>query len=274
MGRIVIFRACGDRLERLPVEADTLDEATLRTGHGVYSVLRVYPGGRVLRLDRHLDRMRRSAAVLDAPYPLADGWLRAALRRAVQAGGLEAPRLRLTVPFDAPDSALIALEPFSPPPAALYEQGVRVALVEAHRDSPRAKNSRFIEQRQRIEAARAAGVYETLLCSDGLLLEGTSSNFYGLLDGVLYTAGEGVLEGVARSILLEVAPAVLPLGLTAVRCADAPRLSEAMLTSASRGIVPIVQIGEAVIGGGVPGPIYRALRERYDALVERELEPL
>ena len=75
---VVVFRARGDTLTRLPVEAASLDEATLLTGHGTYSVFRLYPGRRVLRIGCHLERMRRSAVGLGHPYPLTDEWLRGA----------------------------------------------------------------------------------------------------------------------------------------------------------------------------------------------------
>lgn len=271
---VVVFRARGDTLTRLPVEAASLDEATLLTGHGTYSVFRLYPGRRVLRIGCHLERMRRSAVGLGHPYSLTDEWLRGATRRAVAAAGFEMPRVRLTVPYEAPDAAIIALEPFEPPPSHLVDQGVRVAVSRLQRENPRVKDSRFIETRQRLREAQG-DAYEVLLCDeDGAILEGTTSNFYAVRNGALYTAGEGVLEGVSRSILLEVAPTILPVFMRPVRLDDLPEVREAMLTSASRGVVPIVQIGDARIGPGVPGPVTARLRARYDAQVEAELEPL
>jgi branched-chain amino acid aminotransferase len=275
MGRIAAFRAQGDDLEPLTLNADTLDEATLQTGHGVYSVFRLYPGRRVLRLPHHLERMRASAQLLGFPFLHSDAWLRTAVRQAVEASELEMPRVRLTIPFADPDSALILLEPFSPPSAEVYERGVRVNLAHSRRQMPRAKDSRFIETRRKLAVEHDGGAFEVILCrEDGALLEGTSSNFYAVLDGVLRTAGDDVLEGIARSILLEVAPAVLPVVLEPVQVDDLSHLSEAMLTSASRGVIPIVQIEGTVIGDGRPGPFTAQLRARYDQQVERELEPL
>ena len=68
--------------------------------------------------------------------------------------------------------------------------------------------------------------------------------------------------------------AVLPVVLNPIHVDDLPKISEAMLTSSSRGTVPIVQIRGVVIGDGPPGPVARALRTAYDAQVEQELEPL
>jgi len=275
MSTITIFHATNGELELLPVQASSLDDATLQTGHGVYAVFRVYPGLRVLHLGRHLERMRESAALLGQPYALADEWLRAVLRRAMQASGLADARVRITVPYTDPGTALIALEPFERPDPTLYAQGVRVGLAQYRRERARVKDSRFIEKRIELQRALGDGFYEILLQDEqGCILEGTSSNFYAVLDGALFTAAEGVLWGVARRLILEEAPAILPVRFQPVRVEDLPHLSEAMLSSASRGPVPIVAIGDQIIGAGQPGPVFAALRAAYDARVERELEPL
>ncbi len=278
MPAILIYHAHADALDLLPIEAASLDEATLKTEHGVYTVMRIYPGRRVLRIDHHLARMRRSAALLDSPYPLTDEWLRGMMRRAVtdaESQGVAESRVRLTVPFTDPDSALILVEPFQPPPASTYERGVEVGLVDDRRDAPKAKNTRFIERRQQIVAAQTHTFYEILLCApDGTILEGASSNFYAVLDRDLHTAEEGVLHGIARGMVLEVAEGLIPVNRTPVHPDEIAHLSEAMLSSASRGVIPIVKIGDTVINGGEVGPIARALRARYDGLVEAELEDL
>lgn len=274
MGSIIMFRARGDELARVSVEADSLDEATVRTGHGIYTVFRLYHNCQVLRFDHHLNRLRQSAAELDRSFHHSDDWLRAMTRRAVDESGIDMPRIRLVIPFDDPDALFITLEPFAPQPAAVYARGVHLGLAEAPRERPEAKDSRFIETRRDIKRMQP-GVYEVLLCEpDGRLLEGTSSNFYAVLDGVLRTAGSGVLAGIARSVLLEVAPPVLPVTLEAVQMADLPHISEALLTSSSRGVVPVTQIGEQRIGDGRPGPITAQLGAAYDTQVEAELEPL
>lgn len=255
--------------------AATLDEATLATGHGVYAVFRIYPGMKVLALAGHLERMRRSAALLGQPYPLGDSWLRARLRDASTAAGYTSARVRLTVPYDEPDSAIISIEPFTPLAADILARGVGVGVAQAHRDQPLAKDSRFVEKRGALREQAGGDAYEILLAGDdGSLLEGMSSNFYAVIDGVLRTAGEGVLEGIARRLVLQVAEEILPVSLNPVTLADIPALSEAMLTSASRGPVPIVTIGDQRVGDGAPGPVFRAIRAAYEQLESRLLEDL
>ena len=96
---------------------------------------------------------------------------------------------------------------------------------------------------------------------------------FAVKEGVLHTAGEGVLEGITRSIVLEEAAQILPIRLEPVRLADLPSLSEAFITSASREVVPVVSVDGVPIGRGQPGPIARDLLDRYRQRVRQEIAP-
>jgi D-alanine transaminase len=62
--------------------------------------------------------------------------------------------------------------------------------------------------------------------------------------------------------------------LEPVRVDDLDAVSEAMITSASRGVMPIVEIDGRPAGDGRPGPIFKALRVRYNIRLQAEMEPL
>jgi hypothetical protein len=109
-----------------------------------------------------------------------------------------------------------------------------------------------------------------MLAEDGAVLEGLSSNFYGVLAGVLRTEQERVLPGVTRSLVIELAVGLLPMAPVPVRREELPELQEAFLTSVSRGIVPVVRIDDVVVGGGHPGPATQELMRRLAERVEQE----
>jgi branched-chain amino acid aminotransferase len=275
MSKVLVYRASGDALEQLPVEANTLDEATLQTGHGVYTVMRTYPGMKVVRFAQHYERLRESARLLGESFALDEEWIRQALRRSIEESGLDLVRARLTVPYGEPDALIMALEPFTPPPPELYSQGVRVGLAEGQREWPLAKDSHFIEWRKALLAGQPPGVFEVILYNaEGLISEGVGSNFYAVIDGKLRTARDGMLEGIARSILLDVVAQVAPIELRRIRLEELAKASEALLTSASRSVIPVVQVGDVTINDGKPGPVAAALKSKYDHRIERELEPL
>ncbi len=275
MSPITTFRAEGVKLELVPLDASSLDESTLRTAHGVYTVMRLFEGRRTFRLSRHWKRLRASARLLNMMFTHSDEWLQSTLRNVIQQLPFESARVRLTIPFNAPGTAVISCESFIPPPESIYQDGVKVELVNGRRDVPLAKNSRFIEWRQDASVLLPKDTYEFLLVSDGEEInEGASSNFYIKIDGKLRTPDVGMLEGIARGVLLEVAPSILPVEVAPIFRHDLDRATEAMLTSASRSVVPVINVGGTSIGIGAPGESARMLRRAFDEQVLRELEPI
>ena len=264
-------------LENAPYVADSLADAARFEPHdGVYTITNTYNVTQVLKLDAHLNRLEDSARRAGIALRLDRAALRGALRSMIAEADYGDVRFRVTVPQDQPDRLILSVEPFKPLDADIIARGVRCVTVrDAARHDPAAKTTDWMHDRDAIERALPLGVYTGLLLGEGgAILEGLSSNFYAVLNGELRTAGSGVLPGIAQQIVFEVAPRVLPLRKDAVTVADIPRLSEAFITSSSRGIVPVIEIDGIPIGAGVPGTHTLALRREYTAWMEDHLEEL
>lgn len=264
-----------DGLKSVSYTADSLaDAAHYEPRDGVYTVTNTYQTFKVLKLDAHLDRLENSARLEHIPLILNRPVLRAALRTMIAAAGYGDVRFRITVPQTQPDHLILSIEPFSPPAAEVYERGVRcITVADSTRQNPAAKTTDWMHDRENVQLPQ--GIYTGLLVDqDGDILEGVSSNFYAVLNGELRTAGEGVLAGIAQQIVFEIAPPILPLHKKAVNVRELHQLSEAFVTSSSRGIVPVIEIDGTTIGDGVPGVYTRALRTAYIAWVESHLEEL
>jgi branched-chain amino acid aminotransferase len=236
---------------------------------GAYSSLRTYDGHRLLRLDRHLDRLAHSLAGLGraAPRP-GTAETAAGIARALRATGHPESRLRLTL---APPALFVSVERFEALPAQAYRDGVACVTVALHRDNPASKDTRFISPAAGAYASLPPGAQEGLmLAEDGAILEGLSSNFFAVSAGVLRSEGERALPGVTRSLVLELAADLLPFAASAPRTSELRQLSEAFVTSVSREIVPVVRVDGVTIGGGRPGPVTIELMRRFRELVERE----
>ena len=261
----------------LPSEAGSLAELVAgEPANGVYLVARSWQGGRVLELDRHFDRLERSALALGHTLHVP----RAALRRQLAARrlvrGWPDVRFRITAILDPEPWWRLSLEQASDLPQALRRDGVACAsLAHGGRVQPEIKATAWLHDRARLERAANArsDIYETLLTDGaGRILEGVSSNFYAIVQGELCTAGSGVLAGIARRIVLEVASGLLPVRLEAPRLADLGPGCEAFITSATRGVVPVNSIDDRVFGP--PGPWTLRLMQSYDDWLSAHLEPL
>ena len=238
----------------------------------LYSSFRTFGGDKFLYLEEHFARTRRSAVRLGWP-PLNEPLLRRAMDAACIVGMDD---VRVRYDYWQNKRLTLALIPFTPPPAAFYRDGVRVMVAAGvHRHNPLDKTAVFAQTRTAYLHAHAdENGYEYLLADGGAIVEGFTSNFYGVRDGVLYTAGDGVLEGITRRIILELLPALnIPLVLEAVKLTDLPALDEAAMSSSSRGLLPIMKINDQRIGNGRSGPITRALMQAYNEFVEGIVKP-
>lgn len=248
---------------------------------GVYTSLRTFNHNQFLHLGDHLDRLEESMALLGWDYHLERARLRRALHQVCAAYPGADARVRIDVLGESISRSgqhgreLIGLFPFSPMPEELYRVGVRVAIArQLTRDKPKAKQAQFARERRRFLVDNP-DVYECLMLDrDGFILEGTTSNFYAVKDGVLWTAGDGVLEGIARKIVLKVAQdAAIAVRLQAVHVDEVSSLDECALSSSSRAIVPIVNIAGQQVGDGRPGPVARRLLAVYNEYVARAIRP-
>jgi len=263
-----------------PVEytAENLaDAAKYEPSDGVYTITNTHHVTQVLKMDDHLNRLEDSARRADIPLHLNRAALRTALRDCILDYGVGDVRWRVTVGKSQPQHLIITLEKFTPTAPEIYAHGVRVitAPPDSVRHNPAAKTTLWMTQREALAQAMPAGIYDTILQgTDGSLLEGLGANFYAIKDGALRTAEEGVLPGISRLIVFEVAPSVLPLIRQSVNVQDIPALSEAFITSASRGIIPVVEIDGHTLGEGVPGELTIRLREAYQTWVATHLEEI
>ena len=267
----------------------------LTLADGAFETMRAHAGA-IFRVERHLARLARALDLLAIPAPEtalagADA-LHAAAARARRAapgdipGGDAAVRLSVTrgpgaglaPPADPRPTVIVAVQPLPAVAAAVHEAGLSAHVAVGRRSARPAagglKTLAYTENVLALLAARRAGADDALvLDTDGRLAGGASSNLFALCDGVLATppAGGAVLAGVTRAAVLELAAAAgvptaeRPLDPAALRGA-----SEAFLTSALRGVAPLVRVDGRPIGDGRPGAVTRALGAAHAALVRAE----
>jgi branched-chain amino acid aminotransferase len=246
--------------------------------------------GRVFRLGRHLDRLERSAALVEFEALPERAVLEAEVSEVLAANRLTEARLRLTISrgagrpgdyvgVDGPPTRVLVATSFSGLERSVVEAGVGVCLssrraVPADCLDPAVKStSRIVSVLARREAHRR-GAFEALLVDHaGRITEGTASNIFIVEGAALRTpsAEGGALPGVTRGAVIEVASEA---GLETVEAPVPPErlagAAEAFLTNSSWEVLPIVAVDGRPIGGGRPGPVARDLLARYQALIRRE----
>lgn len=258
----------------LPLAAANLDEVSRLLPQGLYTTFRTYESGaKVLGLQAHLNRLYQPAAAQNIVPQVSEGELRYFLAQTCSAMDAES-RVRLTLGVsDQAGAVFVTIQPFTPLGPEIYQHGVRVVSAETARRNPRLKSTAFIESSADLRQMVRNDIFEVLLCRNGKILEGLTSNFYAIQSGALITSRNGILLGVTRRAVIRLARG------EGLKVAYRPptrgeSFEESFLSSSSRGIVPIVAIDGQPVGEGRVGPRAKALLDAYEAHLKIKTEPI
>lgn len=277
MARISAYQILPAGSQPLPTQAQTADEWTRQAPQGFYTTFRTLADGtKVLGLKEHLARLYKPAEMQNIRPDANERELRNALSRLVAQNAPGESRVRLVLSAsDSPGAVYALVEPFQPPADSVYRNGVNVVTMPLERVTPRLKSTEFIGRSQSARHLVRGDTYEVLLVRSGRLLEGMTSNFFYVKDGVVGTARRDILLGVTRKTVLRVVRQ-RGIGITyrPLKREQVSALSEAFITSSSRGIVPVVKIDDQTVGEGVPGNIAKGLMEIYKEYVLQVAEKI
>ena len=246
-------------------------------------------GGRIFRLDEHLDRFfnslkymridpgltkqdfaRLTMEVLEANLPLIeaddDYWVTQRATRGVTVDGEVKPSIIIEcvpLPFKAR--------------AAYYRDGLPVVVPSVRRtppesQSPRAKVHNYVNlvQASLEVESQNPNAWPILLDTNGNLSEGPGSNIFIVKDGVVLTSREQfILSGISRGVAIELAQELgIEVQETDIDLYDAYTADEAFVTSTSFCICPVSSFnGSPIADGSVPGPVTDRLTRAYSGMV-------
>jgi branched-chain amino acid aminotransferase len=262
-------------------------------GDGVFEGIRAY-GGRIFRLEEHLDRLERSSKAIMLELPLSRQELIEAHIQACRANEIRDGYMRTVVTRGEGD---LGLDPRKCPnptlfiiaasiqlyPEELYETGLELITTSTRRNSPSSldpgiKSLNYLNNILAKIETNLAGVAEgIMLTQDGMVSECTGDNIFICKGGVVITPSleTGSLDGITRRVVLECAEAEgvqsreLVFPITEVYTAD-----ECFLTGTAAEIVPVVKVDGRIIGDGKPGAITRRLLSSFRALTKSEGTPI
>jgi len=256
-------------------------------GSSVFEGIRCYEtpeGPAIFRLREHLRRLLDSCRIYRTPLRWTLDELAQATVDTVVANGFRHCYLRPIVmrtgeqmgilPFDVPVETFVVAMPWGTYLGHdALEQGVDVCVSSWRRAAPdtfptlaKAGGNYLNSQLTKMEARLDGYVEGIALDAFGHISEGSGENLFFVRDGALYTSGldAGILQGITRDSVIRIAR---DLGL-AVHEARLPRefcyvADEAFFTGTAAELTPIRSIDRIPVGEGRPGPVTRAIQERY-----------
>jgi branched-chain amino acid aminotransferase len=246
-----------------------------------YDVVTVWEGS-FFRLEAHLERFMRSCQRWRLDPGQTPEQITEVLTQCVRLSGLRASYVEMICtrgkpPWGSRDPRLAVNQfyAFAVPfvwlaNAQQRENGLHVMVSDVQRISPRsvdptAKNYHWNDLTMGLFGALDAGADSVLLVDgEGNVVEGPGFNVFCVIDGVVVTPSDGMLEGVSRRTVIEMAGSLgLPVQLRAVPASVLRGAQEVFLSTSGGGVLPVTKVDHIEIGNGQPGPVTQSLIETY-----------
>jgi D-alanine transaminase len=247
-------------------------------GDGVYEVLRIINGKPFAarfhndRLRRSLDGVRISLSTGDSPERFVDvgkqllrenGLLEGQATLYIQVTRGATTRAHNFPPADVPPTIYISVARFAPYSDFALTGAPAISHPDLRWGRCDLKTLNLLPNVLASQTAKERGAFEAMLIRDGVVTEGTKTNFFGVVDGSLRThpSDSHILPGITRSVLRDLARQVsIDLDETPIRSEEIPRLSELFLTGTTTDVMPVVNLDDKPVGKGKPGELTRKLQ--------------
>lgn len=266
-----------------------VDSTGVRYGANVFEGICVYKdddgGLNLFRWAEHYQRLLASLTVTQIELEKGEEELRVAIAETLKANDITGDaHVRLSVVvtgfgvFTTSSPTALIVVASERPDKGLNDESYTAGISSWERISdrnlpPRVKSgANYMNSRLALLEARAAGYDESILLNrNGRVAEASSACILMVKDGVVYTppVTEGLLEGVTRSTLMEIAQTRLglqvverPIDRTELYIAD-----EILTCSSFNEVRPVSAVDARVLQVAAPGPVTRNLWQAYQDVV-------
>ncbi len=230
-------------------------------GAGVFETMRTTINRKIFGLENHLERLFSSAEKIELSLRYSREEVGQMVKTIVAASNHDLQRLKIVV---TPDDCIVISSKLEPDSSTL--NGVKVMSVVQQRSLPSVKSLSYLECYLSYQKARKKGYFEAILTNEaGNVYEGSRSNLFWFIDGILYTRKGDVLPGITRKTILEISP--FPVEYNTITLDELKKADEVFQTGSISGIVPIIQIDKTIIGESTPGARTKELMRIYEKLL-------
>ncbi|MGG0669821.1 D-amino-acid transaminase [Sporosarcina koreensis] len=255
----------------------SIDDRGYYFGDGVYEVVKVYDG-ELYTAEEHIGRLFQSASKIKMTIPYSEQQLIDIAKELIKVNDIRTGHIYMQVtrgasprvhqfPELAVTPVVTAYAIQNPRPLSNIEGGVSAKTVEDVRwlrcDI---KSLNLLANVLAKQEAYEAGCAEAIFVRDGIVREGSSSNAFGVKDGVVIThpATNLILNGITRRVVLKLCAELgIPVEERGFTPDEMNAMDEFFITSTTAEITPIVLIDEKAVGSGTPGAVTRRLQEAF-----------
>jgi branched-chain amino acid aminotransferase len=256
----------------------SINDAAVLRGYSVFESLRTYDR-RPFHLDLHLMRLYRSARLIEMEIPWPSEHIAEIVREAIARNTYRHAAIRLLITGGESEDGIlpsrepvlvVLITPLGERDLEQFAQGCKLITTKLQRNSPEAKTTNYIAAVRALKEAARRGATDALFVNEREhLLEATRSNFFIFRGDTLITPRRGILAGITRNVVLELARSRFAIEERPILLEELVLADEAFITSSSKEITPVIQIDDLIIGDGKPGQRTYQLEQLFIETVVR-----
>ncbi|AEE92063.1 putative branched-chain-amino-acid aminotransferase [Tepidanaerobacter acetatoxydans Re1] len=258
-------------------------------GDGVFEGIRAY-GGKVFRLNEHIDRLYNGARGIMIDIPLKKEEMAEVVLETLRRNELKDAYIRLVISRGAGDLGLDPRKCKTPTiicitdkivlyPEELYNKGMEIITAATRRNRPEGVNPQMKSLNYlnnimaKLEANLAGAPEAMLLNNEDYVAECTGDNIFIVKDGVLITPPPyvGILVGITRNAIMELAEKIgIKVEEKVFTRYEVFTADECFLSGTAAEAVPVVKVDGRQIADGKPGPITNKILKEFKELIKTE----
>lgn len=234
-----------------------------------------------LFVEDYLQRFFRSAAMIRLQPSFSEEEVHRQILEVIARNELQNAAIRLVLTGgNSPDgitparpNLVVMMHPYPTYPAAYYHSGAILITDEHQRYLPEVKTINYLNSILLQQKMKEAGAVDVLYHEHGLLSETARSNFFLVTpEQTVVTAPGGVLAGITRMKVLELARAKFKVEERPLRLSDLDSAAETFITGSTKKVMPVIRIDDRVIGNGQVGPVTSTLMEDFARYTQKYIQ--
>lgn len=240
-----------------------ISDLSVQRGYGIFDYVKLQ-GMQPFFLDAYLDRFYESAKLMELPLDVPRETIKSAITELARLNNLDQSGVKMILTGGYSENGydpgtpnlLILQQPLVLPDESKISRGIKVITYEYAREMAQAKTINYTTGIRLIKQIKEQAADDVLYHQKGEVLEFPRCNFFIVKqDNTVITPAEGVLQGITRRNVLQLAGKKYKTEARKVTLSDIAQAKEAFLTSTTKRILPIVQVDEHLIGDGRPGTV-------------------
>ncbi|MCK5162943.1 MAG: aminotransferase class IV [Desulfobacula sp.] len=135
-----------------------------------------------------------------------------------------------------------------------YTDGASIITVDIERFIPTAKSTNYLSAVSALQKAHKTGAVEAVYVDrNQRVLEGTTTNIFGIKGTTIITPPDSILPGITRGIILKLIPEDLKLEMRHMELVGLLEMDEIFISASNKEIVPVIKVNDITIASGRPG---------------------